>query len=153
MSFLTSLAAAFKGGGGTAPLPIGRGFASPWISAGATPYNNPSPRLPAFDYGSAVREAFLANPVAQRSVRIVAEGVGGAPLAGGGPALVKLLRGPAGTVPLLEVLASQLVLHGNAFVQIVKGSPRTPGGLFPRLCREDIRDGDASRTIRIGMQE
>lgn len=126
MSFLTTLAAAFKGGGGTSPVPLSRGYISPWATAFDT-----APPATKFHYDSAVREAFLANPVAQRSVRIVAEGVGGAPLDGGDPAFAKLLRGSAGTVPLLEVLASQLVLHGNAFVQVVKDAAGAPVELFP----------------------
>ena len=126
MSFLTTLAAAFKGGGGTSHVPIGRGFVSPWATAFEGARGSPP-----FDYGSAVREAFLANPVAQRSVRIVAEGVGGAPLAGEDPALEKLVRGSAGTTPLLEVLAAQLLLHGNAFVQVIKDAAGKPIELFP----------------------
>ena len=126
MSFLTNLASAFKGGGGSAHVPIGRGFVSPW----ATAFESPA-RLPAFDYASAVREGYLANPVAQRSVRIVAEGVGGAPLTAGDPALERLVRGSAGTTPLTEVLAAQLLLHGNAFVQIVKDASGAPVELFP----------------------
>jgi HK97 family phage portal protein len=126
MSFLTNLASAFKGGGGTVRVPVGRGFISPWAGSFES-----TPRSPAFEYTSAVREAFLANPVAQRSVRIVAEGVGGAPLAGEDAALAKLLRGSAGTTPLLEVLAAQLLLHGNAFVQVLKDAAGQPIELFP----------------------
>jgi HK97 family phage portal protein len=127
MSFLTSLASAFKGGGGgRSPVPIGRGFISPWASA-----FEGRAASPPFDYASAVREGYLANPVAQRSVRIVAEGVGGAPLASDDPALIALLRGSCGTSPLLEVLAAQLLLHGNAYVQIVKDAAGAPSELFP----------------------
>ena len=125
MSFLTTLAAAFKGGGGARPVPIGRGFASPWASAFEA-----SARTPPFDYATAVREGYLANPVAQRSVRIVAEGVGGAPLSSDAPGLLRLVRGSAGTTPLLEVLAAQLLLHGNAYVQILKDAAGAPIELF-----------------------
>ena len=130
MSFLTNLASAFKGGGGSSHVPLARSYVSPW----ATAFESGSPssgRVPPFDYASAVREAFLANPVAQRSVRIVAEGVGGAPLAGDEPALETLVRGSAGTTPLLEVLAAQLLLHGNAFVQVLKDAAGAPVELFP----------------------
>lgn len=126
MSFLTTLASAFKGGGGAQHVPLQRSFISPWASAFET-----RPRLPNFDYASAVRDAYLANPVAQRSVRIVAEGVGGAPLITEDPALEKLLRGSAGTTPLLEVLAAQLLLHGNAYVQVIKDAADSPLELFP----------------------
>lgn len=127
MSFLTTIASAFKGGGGArSHVPLARSFVSPW----ATPYET-SPRTPHFDYAAAVREGYLANPVAQRSVRIVAEGVGGAPLLADDPAMERLLRGSCGTTPLLEVLASQLLLHGNAYVQIVKDAAGAPVELFP----------------------
>ena len=126
MSFLTDLAAAFKGGGGHSHVPLGRGLVSPWSSAFES-----SQRTPPFDYASAVREGYLANPVAQRSVRIVAEGVGGAPLLADDPALERLLRGSAGTTPLLEVLAAQLLLHGNAYVQVIKDAGGAPVELFP----------------------
>ena len=130
MSFLTTLVSAFKGGGGSSHVPIGRGFISPWTGSGATAFES-GPRTPAFDYASAVREGYLANPVAQRSVRIVAEGVGGTPLSGDEPALERLVRGSAGTTPLLEVLAAQLLLHGNAFVQVIKDAAGAPVELFP----------------------
>ena len=126
MSFLTTLASAFKGGGGGSHVPLQRSLVSPWASAFES-----TPRTPPFDYASAVREGYLANPVAQRSVRIVAEGVGGAPLSAGDPALEKLVRGSAGTTPLLEVLSAQLLLHGNAYVQVIKDAAGAPVELFP----------------------
>ncbi len=127
MTFLTTLASAFKGGGGAhRHVPIGRGFVSPWATAFES-----TARAPAFDYAAAVREGYCANPIAQRSVRIVAEGVGGAPLAGGDPALPALLRRSCATTPLMEVLAAQLLLHGNAYVQVVKDAAGAPAELFP----------------------
>ena len=125
MSFLTSLASAFKGGGGSR-VPVARGFVSPWDAA-----FDAGPNAAPFDYRRAVGEAYLANPVAQRSVRIVAEGVGGAPLACADPALARLLAGSCGTQPLMEVLAAQLALHGNAFVQILRDGAGVPVELFP----------------------
>lgn len=125
MSFLTSLVSAFKGGGG-GRVPGARGFISPWAAA-----FDGSPGLGPFDYASAVREAYLANPVAQRSVRIVAEGVGGAPIACADERLGRLIAGSCGSQPLIEVLAAQLALHGNAYVQIVKDGAGVPVELFP----------------------
>lgn len=123
MSFLTSLASAFKGGG-QSRVPVARSFVSPWAAAfdgGRAP----------FDYARSVGEAYLSNPVAQRSVRIVAEGVGGAPLTFHDARLEKLVACSCGAQPLLEVLAAQLLLHGNAFVQIVKDGAGVPVELFP----------------------
>ena len=80
MSFLTSVVSAFKGGGG-ARVPVSRGFVSPWSHWGAAAFDGGPPGRSPFDYAREVGEAYLANPVAQRAVRIVAEGVGSAPIA------------------------------------------------------------------------
>lgn len=125
MSFLTSLTSAFKGGG-QSRVPVSRGFISPW----ATAFDG-VPGLGPFDYVSAVRDAYLANPIAQRAVRIVAEGVGGAPIACADPALARLIACSCGSQPLLEVLAAQMLLHGNAYVQIVKDGAGVPVELHP----------------------
>ncbi|HWH18884.1 MAG TPA: phage portal protein [Allosphingosinicella sp.] len=87
-------------------------------------------------YEAQVREAYLQNPVAQRAVRLVAEGCAGATVyeSGGPPP-------PASPVPLpdpgrivtpalLETTASQLLLHGNAFVQILCDGEGRPAELF-----------------------
>lgn len=119
MSFLSTLASAFKGGSGSR-VPLARSFVSPWsfaVEAGP------------FEYRGAVRRAFLDNPVAQRAVRLVAEGVGGAPLAGETRALALVGATSAGQ-GLLETLAAQLLLHGNAFVQVMRDASGAPVELF-----------------------
>ncbi|WP_448662351.1 phage portal protein [Sphingomonas sp. CJ20] len=73
-------------------------------------------------YEAQVRDAFAANPVAQRAVRLVAEGVGDAPLTASDPALVALVTQRSGGQALLETLAAQLLLHGNAYVQLLTDS-------------------------------
>src|SRR4051794_23370671 len=100
----------------------GRDAARPFLFrgwAGAAPVGE-WPR----SYEAQVREAYLGNAVAQRSVRLVAESVawarlvadggaggGGGGGAGGGAAARALkLAGPA----LLDAAASHLLLHGNA---------------------------------------
>ena len=122
MSFLQTLAAAFKGGGERVPL--ARAFSSPWIFADAGTSRGP------FDYVSAVRRAYLDNPVAQRAVRLVAEGIAGAPLLPADPKLVGLVGATSAGQSLLETLASQLLLHGNAFVQVLKDGRGHPCELF-----------------------
>ncbi|MFL6845662.1 MAG: phage portal protein [Allosphingosinicella sp.] len=84
-------------------------------------------------YEAQVREAYLGNPVAQRAVRLVAESIAWAPLyARDGPAgpaasaRALALVGPA----LLDTAAAQLLLHGNAFLQIVQDSEGMPAELF-----------------------
>ena len=85
---------------------------------------------PPFDYARSVRHAYLDNPVAQRSVRIVAEGVGSAPLSPTDPALGALVSATSAGQSLLETLAAQLLLHGNAFVQVMKDAAGKPVELF-----------------------
>lgn len=160
MSFLTSLASAFKGGGGSR-VPVARGFISPWATAFD---GGPLGRGP-FDYNREVAEAYLANPVAQRSVRIVAEGVGSAPVACEDDRLAGLLARSCGSQPLLEVLAAQLALHGNAYVQLVKDGAGVPVELYPlRPERVQVVAGEdgwptayryvlADRTLTIALED
>ena len=87
-------------------------------------------------YEGQVREAVLANPVAQRALRLVADGVGGAPVFGleGGASRRPLDRLDGSSArtdigaraeslikngALLETVAAHLLLHGNAFVQVI----------------------------------
>ena len=70
-------------------------------------------------YEAQVRDAYLANPVAQRAVRLVVQGVGEAPVMASEPAAVALIAAPSAGQMLLETLASQLLLHGNAYVQLL----------------------------------
>lgn len=75
MSFLSLLRAAFKGGAAGAGAACPQ-FRSPWSWA----FERGGTRLP-YEYRTAVRQAFLENQVAQRAVRIVADGIGGTPMA------------------------------------------------------------------------
>lgn len=69
-------------------------------------------------YQAQVREVFLNNPVGQRSVRLVAGAVGSLK--------VYALEGDervatgVGSASLLEQVAASLLLHGNAYVQLVE---------------------------------
>jgi HK97 family phage portal protein len=122
MSILQSLVAAFKSG---APrVPLARTYSSPWIFADCGGAKAP------FEYQGAVRRAYLDNPVAQRAVRLVAEGIGGAALLATDPLLERLVRATTAGQPLLETLASQLLLHGNAYVQVLKDGAGRPVELF-----------------------
>ena len=120
MSLLDSLRAACSGGGG-ARVPLARSFTSPWSFA-----LEPAP----FEYRSAVRRAFLDNPVAQRAVRLVAEGVGSAPLLPAEEAALALVGGKSAGQSLLETLAAQLLLHGNGYVQVMRDGAGKPIELF-----------------------
>ena len=78
-------------------------------------------------YEAQAREAYLGNPVAQRAVRLVAESVAWAPVSASenGARAAALL-----TPGLLETVATQLLLHGNAFVQVVQDGAAAPAELF-----------------------
>lgn len=81
-------------------------------------------------YEAQVRDAYLANPVAQRAIRLVSEGVGSAPLTGSDPALVALVAARSGGQGLVETVAAQLLLHGNAYVQLLSDSEGRVAELF-----------------------
>lgn len=122
MSLLKTLAAAFKGADGRVPLT--RGFTSPWAFADSGGGHPP------FEYSRSARCAYLDNPVAQRAVRLVAEGIGGAPQLPADPKLAKLVNATSAGQSLLETLTAQLVLHGNAYVQVIKDGRGRPVELF-----------------------
>lgn len=122
MSFLKSFAAAFKGADNRVPL--ARGFTSPWAISGGGGAHTP------FDYVGSVKRAYLENPVAQRAVRLVSEGIGGAPLLPTDPKLAALVTDTTAGQSLMETLASQLLLHGNAWVQVMKDARGLPVELF-----------------------
>lgn len=126
MSFIDTLRTAFKGGDG-ARVPLARSFTSPWSWA----YDQGGSR-PAYDYQRAVQTGFLDNPVAQRAVRIVAEGVGSAPLrqVDGSEDAIKLVNATCAGQSLLETLTAHILLHGNAYVQIMRDGSGAPIELF-----------------------
>ncbi len=158
MSFLNTIASAFKGGGQTR-VPIARGFTSPWAAA----FDGGG--KPPFEYSGAVRRAFVENPVAQRAVRIVAEGVGSAPLNSADDRLAGLIEACSAGQSLIETLAAHLLLHGNAYVQVMKDGAGQPAELFAlRPERISVVAGDdgwpaayayrlAGRTLTIPLED
>ena len=103
-----------------------------------------------------VREAYLSNPVAQRAVRLVAESVAWAPiyaLDSEAPPPPSFGRSPspsrgglAGLVPpsLIETVASQLLLNGNAFLQVLVDAEGAPAELFALRPERVSVEADAS---------
>lgn len=111
------------GGGGYGAGHGSYGGAMPWAS-GAVGYENH------------VRSSVLANPIAQRAMRLVTEAAGGAGLlAQGGSAADnararELVRHVSAGQTLTETLALHLLLHGNGYVQIVCDDAGRPAELF-----------------------
>ena len=98
----------------------------------ATPFQTgDAPR----SYEAQVQASYLGNPVAARAIRMISEGAGGAPLVSnpaGHPVLALLAStGFGASGPgLLETLAAQLLLHGNAYVEAATGPDGLPAALF-----------------------
>ena len=73
-------------------------------------------------YEAQVRAGYLGNAIAQRAVRLVADAVGSAAVEASSPELLALVQARSGGQGLLESVAAQLQLHGNAFVQVLRGT-------------------------------
>lgn len=124
MALLEQLLSAFKGGEENR-VPLAPGFAQGWMPA-FTEGGGPRP----YQYERSVRDGFLGNPIAQRAVRIVAEGVGQAPIQCNDDGLKTLITATSAGQSLIETLAAHLLLHGNGFVQIMKDASGAPIELF-----------------------
>jgi len=124
MALLDIFRSAFKGGEQTR-VPLTASAMQGWLPAFEA---GPAPR--SYEYRRAIAEGFLANPIAQRSVRLLAEGVGQAPLDCSEPRLAALVTATSAGQSLVETLAASLLLHGNAYVQIIKDASGTPIELF-----------------------
>ncbi|MBV8973412.1 MAG: phage portal protein [Sphingomonadaceae bacterium] len=83
-------------------------------------------------YDALVRDAYLKNPVAQRAVRIVAEGAAGAPVRSNPPGhpVLGLLGGAEPGPSLIESVAANLLLHGNAYIEVGLGATGLPAALY-----------------------
>jgi len=97
-------------------------------------------------YEALARDAYVRNPIAQRAVRIVAEGAAGAPVLSnppGHPALALLDGGEPGT-HLIETIAANLLLHGNAYIEVGLGASGLPVALYSLRPERVSVESDAS---------
>ncbi len=124
MALLDTLFSAFKGGEENR-LPLAPATMQGWPPA----FAQQSAGRP-YEYNRSVREGFLGNPIAQRAVRIVAEGVGQAPMASSDGEVAALVTATSAGQSLLETLAAHILLHGNGYVQIIKDASNRPVELF-----------------------
>ena len=124
MALLDIFRSAFKGGV-QSHVPLGSGIMQGWIPAFES-----GPVSCHYSYERGIREGFLANPIAQRSVRLLAEGIGQAPLTCPDRRLAALVTETSAGQSLIETLAANLLLHGNGYVQIIKDASGTPVELY-----------------------
>jgi HK97 family phage portal protein len=94
-------------------------------------------------YEAQVREGYLNNAIAQRAVRLVAEGVASVPLDASDDAAAALVMATSGGQSLLETLAVQLLLHGNGYVQLLTAPDGSLGELYALRPERVSVDADA----------
>ncbi|QYE33687.1 phage portal protein [Polymorphobacter sp. PAMC 29334] len=97
-------------------------------------------------YEALARDAYVRNPIAQRAVRIVAEGAAGAPVLSsppGHPAIALLDGGEPGP-HLIETVAANLLLHGNAYIEVGLGAKGLPVALYSLRPERVTVEPDAS---------
>jgi HK97 family phage portal protein len=82
------------------------------------------------NYEAQMREGYLSNAIAQRAVRLIAEGLASAPLTSSEPEVLALVKATSGGQALIETVAAHLLLHGNAYVEILPGADGRPCELF-----------------------
>ena len=123
MTFWNNITLAFKGGGEHMRPPIGRSFSG---NFGGALSSDGAP----FSYEAQLRAAYMGNAIAQRAVRIVAEAVGDAPLSAMPDDLMRLVSATSAGQSLLETVAAHLLLHGNAYIQIMGEGDQKPSELF-----------------------
>lgn len=95
-------------------------------------------------YEAQLREGYARNAIAQRSVRLVAQGLGGAPLTASDPAILALLAARSGGQVLAETVAAQVLLHGNAYVQLLTDADGQLAELFALRPERVTVEPDAS---------
>ena len=81
-------------------------------------------------YEAQVREGYLHNAIAQRAVRLVAEGVASTPLTSSDDTALALVKATSGGQALIETVAAHLLLHGNAYVELLPGRDGRPCELY-----------------------
>ena len=136
----------------------GRGLLRPVQSRAysARPYGIPGssgewPR----SYEAQVREGYLNNAIAQRAVRLVAEGAASAPLTASDPTVLALVNATSGGQALLETVAAHILLHGNAYIEILRDASGMPCELYAlrpeRIAVEaDVRGWPMAYIYRVG---
>jgi HK97 family phage portal protein len=97
----------------------------------------------------------LGNAIAQRAVRLIAEGLASAPLTSTDAEALRLVKATSAGQALIETVAAHLLLHGNAYVEILSGMDGRPGELFAlrpeRVSIEaDVRGWPVAYVYKVG---
>src|SRR6478672_1953511 len=101
-------------------VPEARPFVPAWLQSDAAEEGF------ARSYSEQFEEVFRRNPAGQRSVRLVAGMLGGLTV-DGDPRAVALVKRDG----LLESIAANLLLHGNAYVRLIADERDVPAELCP----------------------
>ena len=116
-----------KAAAGSARPPLARAWLGRgWAGAGDWPQS----------YEAQLKAALLANPVAQRAVRLVSEAAGSAALNAmttnpdDARAALDLVKQRVAGQSLIEALAAHMLLHGNGYIQIGHSVEGLPTNLF-----------------------
>ncbi len=112
------------GRGSLRPVQSRASFAHGYINGGVSLGEWPR------SYEAQVRDGYLNNAIAQRAVRLVAEGAASAPLTSSDPNVLALIKATSGGQSLLETAAVHLLLHGNAYIEILPGADGAPCELY-----------------------
>ena len=78
-------------------------------------------------YEGQMRALYLRNAIAQRAVRMIADAVGDAPISAA-PEVLALVQARSAGQALTATVAGHLLLHGNAYVQMLSDGPRPSPG-------------------------
>lgn len=127
-----------------------------WGGATIGEFGGGAPGVPT-SYEERVRLAFVNNPVAQRACRLVSQAVADCPLSSGDPMAAKLVQMRSGGQTLMENCAVQILLHGNAYIQILVDGEDRPGELYALRPERLAVEADAAGypiafTYRAGSQ-
>jgi HK97 family phage portal protein len=107
-------------------------------------------------YEQQLRDGYLNNAIAQRAVRLVAEGVASVRVKSSDLAALKLVRETSAGQGLMETVAAHVLLHGNAYIEIMRGGDGAPVELYAlrpeRVCVEaDTRGWPVAFVYKAGQ--
>ncbi len=101
-------------------------------------------------YEQQVRDGYLNNAIAQRAVRMVAEGVASAPLTATdgsdgvmAATALAMVKETSGGQALIETVAAHLLLHGNAYIEMLPGPDGAPVELYALRPERVVVEADA----------